>query len=506
MSAELPERGGEPVGVPAARHGFAVPRGQQARAGDEPPAGRFGRMFPDLCACAADPDALERLVGWMKQRRVSRDNQAMPAGMTYLAQFVDHDITFDPLSKLGRPNDPHRLVNFRTPRLDLDSVYGGGPLVQPFLYDWTAAEGVPAGTKLLVGENSSDPAWAGTPAERAREDLQRNSQGRALIGDARNDENAIVAQLHLLFIKFHNAVVDRLVDDGTVPQSELWDTAQRLVRWHYQWIVARELLPKIVGEQTAAAVLTPPSPGAVPVVRREHYVWDEEPFIPIEFSGAAYRFGHSMVRNAYGIKRRTGTGTPRALDLFPDLQGFRWLRQEIVIDWERFFVLPGAPPRTQRAFLIDTSITKPLFALPDTPQPLPLLNLLRGHALGLPSGQAVADAMGEHALSPEQLQLDDTIDATARAALLESTPLWFYILCEAATVLDPVGGGGGLHLGPVGGQIVGEVLVGLIEGDPESFLAIEPTWRPSYGQNDDFTMADLVMFSTDQPRPLDGDG
>jgi Animal haem peroxidase len=422
-------------------------------------------MFAPREAFDDSDEAIDELVRLMRSRAPAaqqRENLDIPAGFTYLAQFVDHDITFDPTSKRDRRNDPHALVNFRTPRYDLDSVYGSGPTAQPYLYDDTDS------TRLLVGRVAED----------APDDLPRNQQGRALIGDARNDENVIVGQLHLLFIKFHNAVVERLT--GTVGGADLFEEAQRVVRWHYQWIVAHELLPVVVGADRAARALD----------RREHFTWEHEPFIPVEFSGAAYRFGHSLVRNQYGLRRLPADPSaprPRAKTLFPDLVGFTWLSGDLVIDWERFFVLDGLDGQVQPSFLIDTSLAKPLFDLPHGGGELPRLNLERGRALGLPSAQEVAAAMAERPLPDEALLLDDRVPARVREALLGATPLWYYILCEAAHLEK------GARLGPVGGRIVAEVLVGLLEGDPSSYLSQEPTWRPTELETGgEFSMADLV--------------
>jgi hypothetical protein len=460
--------GADPVEA-VAGHGTAVPRGQQVDPGRDPPTGRFGRMFPQLPACDVGDDAIEELVELMRERtRPSTDNIRIPAGFTYLGQFIDHDITFDPTSKLDRDNDPQALVNFRTPRFDLDNVYGSGPKAQPFLYDWKESE--PPGARLLVGHNAVD----------ATDDLPRNQQGRALVGDARNDENLIVAQLHLLFIRFHNAVVDRL--RGEAKECEIFERAQRIVRWHYQWIVVHEFLPKVAGDATADRAL----------VHREYFKWAHEPFIPVEFSGAAYRFGHSMVRDAYGIRRRReGEPVQRSVPIFPDLAGFTWLPRHLVIDWERFFELPGVARPPQFGFRIDTALVKALFDLPESGKALPRLNLQRGAALGLPSGQDVACAMHERALTEEELLLDGQVSPRAREALLRATPLWYYILCEAAT-----GEHAGKHLGPVGGRIVAEVLAGLLEGDPCSYLRVKPAWRPEeLGTGGDFKMADLVRIA-----------
>jgi hypothetical protein len=446
-------------------------------------------MFCDLDPCAVDDVAIKALFKTLDDRKGLSPNRRLPAGFTYLGQFVDHDITFDPLSKLDQDNDPCALVNFRTPRFDLDSLYGSGPKDQPFLYDWDCARG--AGAKLLVGRNPVDTA--------ACEDLPRNQQGRALIGDSRNDENLIVAQLHLLFIHFHNAVVEHVLDGGSTG-DELFDEAQRIVRWHYQWIVTHEFLHHVVGQQMAQSVLVPGEDGDAPVVRLEHYKWEGRPFIPVEFSGAAYRFGHSMVRDAYAINVRQGGQVklfPTAQAPGPHLGGLRRLPADLVIEWQRFFALTDDDndhETPQPSSKIDPRIVGPLFELPDG-RALPLLNLQRSVALELPSGQDVAKAMHKKPLEDDQL-LDsgDVPDGALRRKLLDATPLWFYILCEAAAK-RPLPEG--FHLGPVGGRIVAEVLVGLLEADPSSYLHKRQAWKPDElleGRND-FTMADLVVFA-----------
>jgi Animal haem peroxidase len=439
-------------------------------------------MFPPGRESEYSDDVIEELVRLMSTRAPAaeqRENLRIPAGFTYLGQFIDHDITFDPTSKLDQSKKVRARINFRTPRYDLDSVYGSGPVAQPFLYDWKESE--PPGTKLLVGHNALNGV----------DDLPRNQQGRALIGDPRNDENLIIAQLHLLFIRFHNAVVDLLSSRGDVAGPDLFDEAQRLVCWHYQWIVVHEFLPKVVGKAVADSVFAQSRDGRAPKVHRKYFRWKSEPFIPVEFSGAAYRFGHSMVRNQYGITRPPDGGPPpHATNLFPQLAGFTWLSKDLVIDWERFFEFPGLEILAQPSFQIDTAVAKPLFKLPDRGRALPRLNLRRGGELKLPSGQKVAAEMRESELPEEALLLDDQVPPRIRQALLDATPLWYYVLCEAAHA------GGGSHLGPVGGRIVAEVLVGLLEGDPNSYLARRPTWQPGeLGTGNDFTMVDLVKVA-----------
>jgi Animal haem peroxidase len=438
-------------------HGIAAPRGQEATAG-----GRFGRLFGFLAARDPGPDALDALVTLIEQAdERATENDRIPAGYTYLGQFIDHDITFDPVSRLQRRNDPHALRNFRTPRFDLDSVYGSGPADQPFLFDWSEPDG---GVRLLIGGTEAVP------------DLPRNHVGRALLGDARNDENLLVAQLHLLMLRFHNRVVDVLREREEWPDRwELFEEAQRLVRWHYQWLVVHDYLERVAGREAASA---PP----------RWFQPQGEPAIPLEFSGAAFRFGHSMVRSDY-LLAESGQVVP----LFArpgseeHLGGFRPLPASLVVDWS--FLFSDFP-----SMRMDRRLAAPLRALPPDGASLPRLNLERAVALGLPSGPDVARAMGLEPLGADDLLLD-RLDPRTREALVRATPLWYYVLCEARSPA----GLGGLRLGPVGATIVAEVLVGLLAADPHSYLRQWPAWTPGQGGlpgiTDDFTMVDLVRFT-----------
>jgi hypothetical protein len=478
------------------RHGSPGPRGQVARPAARD--SRFGRLFPDLPANDPGDQVIDRLAAlMMAQAGTSLQTLHLPAGYTYLGQFIDHDVTFDPTSRLQRVNDPNALFDFRSPRLDLDSLYGSGPLDQPFLYDWKAPEH--EGVKLLVGRNRG--------RRFARDDLPRNADDRALLGDARNDENLIVAQLHLLFIRFHNKVVDLLVKRAkkarvAISSTKLFEEAQRTVRWHYQWIVIHDFLPRIVESTTAPAGTTE----ARAVAGHRFFRWHDRPFMPIEFSAAAYRFGHSMVREDYKINDRHGNipilNAHGNDPLF--LGGFRPLPAALRIQWKHFFRLTRRKP--QMAMQIDPMLAKALSDLPPDHAQLVSLNLRRGQALGLPSGQDVARAMGEDPISGKELlqplQAHNAaaraprIDRQTRAALLEATPLWYYVLCEAFQRSL------GERLGPVGGRIVAEVLLGLLQADPQSYARQWPRWKPTLPARvaDSFTMADLVRF-TEAPLP-----
>jgi hypothetical protein len=444
-----------------AKHGIAGPRGQAApRAGGD---GRFGRMFPQLAAADVNRDQLHALVRAMAGAAGESDPTFyLPAGYTYVCQFVDHDLTFDPNSRLQASNDPYTLVDFRTPRLDLDSVYGSGPMDQPFLYRWDAE---PIGTRLVVEERLQ-------PDGHTLYDLPRNGDGRALIGDARNDENAIISQLQTLFLRFHNLAVDHVWHHAR-PRPHAagtFETAQRIVRWHYQWLVLNDVLPRIVGRATHDAVLDPAEPERV---KRRFFHWGSRPFMPVEFSGAAYRFGHSLVREDYKVQDgRASVPIMRPkLTRMPQLSGFRALTRQVEIDWKHFFHTdPATVPQT--AMRIDPSVALRLTKLLPDGKDLAELNLRRGRALGLPAGQDIALAMGiapirrSHILEPE-------FDLHGHAtAIRNSTPLWYYVLREAE--LESAGE----TLGPVGGRIVAEVLVGLVQADPASYLSQNPRWRP----------------------------
>jgi hypothetical protein len=395
------------------------------------------------------------------------ENPDIPSGYTYLGQFVDHDITFDPTSVLQRRNDPDALVDYRTPRFDLDLVYGSGPQDQPFLYDQADPY------KLLVGHNV-DPA-------QEPDDLPRNAQGRALLGDPRNDVHVIISQLTLALLRFHNAVVDHL-RSRSVPDHELFAEAQRLTRWHYQWVVVEDYLARIVGTDVLRRVLVVGPKGKGRSAALRHFTWKQEPFMPVEFSAAAYRFGHSQVRATYVLNpdlepKHIMLPMPNP-DPLQHLSGFRPLPEGWKISWDLFFAVGDSSPQLSRR--IDTKIVGPFGKLPtmfDTAQrSMALLDMLRGKALGLPSGQAVASAMG-----------------TSRSdlGLTGKTPLWYYLLREAEV------DSGGLRLGPTGATIVAEVLVGLLAGDPSSFLRAEPAWIPELpsAEPGTFTMVDLLRFA-----------
>jgi len=420
-------------------------------------------MFPELPSLDIEDSLLQALGGSggaCDASTMEGDDAAGAAGWPFFGQFVAHDMTAD-RSALVHRADVTTLSNARRQKIDLEFLYGAGPAGDPFLYDLDD----PA--KLLLGTND-----LGEPA-----DVQRNAQGLAIIGDPRNDSHLVVSQMHLAFSKFHNAVVDALRAANEDPHA-LFDDARRLVRWHYQWIVLHEFLPSLVGEALALS-LRDDGP--------RYYHPGATPYIPLEFADAAYRYGHCQIRNSYTINARMSP-----VPLFPDLQGFRPVPSTHTVDWSCLFDLPGRAP-AQRAKKIDGRLCGSLMRLPEAltgevameaHRSLAVRDLQRGVAVGLPSGEAVARHIGAAPLSARESGLGEM-------GWQGETPLWYYILKEAEVRA------GGDRLGPVGGRIVGEVLVGLIDHDPLSYRTKEPGWRPTLESRaaGTFTLADLFALA-----------
>ncbi|HEY5976897.1 MAG TPA: heme peroxidase family protein [Solirubrobacterales bacterium] len=414
------------------------------------------------------------------------DNPRIPAGYTYLGQFIDHDITFDPASQLLRFNDPNALHNFRTPRFDLDSLYGEGPDDEPFLYEKNPDREPAKEGKMLVEDRGNGEF-----------DLPRNSQSTALLGDPRNDENTVVSQLQATMLRAHNKLVDALGGN--------FEEARRQLRWHYQYVVANDFLRLIVPKKVMDSIV--PDGEKPDWCRHCHCHFGHRlPFMPVEFSVAAYRFGHSMVRPIYDLNANVlekaifDKGSPP--DALTDLRGFRRLPDQWGIAWEKFFKLDESNPQPSR--LIDIRLAPGLFQLPAVPagdnDSLAGRNLLRGKALGLPWGEAVAKRLGFTPLTTEEALDGLTLEDAARKELEGRTPLWFYVLREAekqsAEGDEP---GGGEALGPVGGWIVAQTLVCLLAGDKFAYVNIEPDWTPAKAglvpHEGDFEMADLIRFA-----------
>ncbi len=483
---------------------------------------RFGRIFPKLPPFAEPSRKLEAalmelgkpgsildakddlakgpvlLITDLTLSKNNPNNDTHTAGTTFMGQFMDHDMTFDLTSRLGTPTEPGDSPNFRKPGLELDSVYGGGPIADRELYERVGRGQHP--TKFRVEKLAPNNDF---------EDLPRDGNGTAIIADPRNDENLMIAGLHAAFLLFHNRVVDLIANNSvklvSTPRrreepDEVYRRARQITTWHYQWMIVHEFLPLFVGREMVNNILTH---------GRKFYTPDVTQ-IPVEFQGAAYRFGHSMVRPSYRANFTSGVpgGEPFFGMIFDpsqqnsrdpgDLRGGSRARRRF-IGWQTFFNFGDGNMRPNK--VIDTRISTPLFNLPlaaipaltppaSPPTSLPQRNLLRHVTWQLPSGQSIARHMKVPALSSDDLkELKDF-----GQNLDESTPLWYYVLKEAQVMEK------GLHLGPVGGRIVGEVIIGLLQLDEDSYLSDNPRWRPTLPQSNgqvtgDFRMVDFLTFA-----------
>lgn len=467
----------------------------------------FGFLFPELQnddnnllpEKRATRDNLIELGKTMEDRRTpDRGNSRIPAAYTYFGQFVDHDITLDlqsaelpelldpDLAPLALDDIEDELQNARTATLELDSVYGF-----PAPRDLKKMR---IGKVTEVGnrpENKDDfndlprrPQQEGNP-ERDRE---------ALIGDPRNDENLIVAQMHVAFLRAHNELIER---------GARFLEARRRLRRHYQHIILHDFLKRIVDHRIVDDLINNGN--------RIYDPEDSHPFMPLEFSVAAYRFGHSMVRAEYNFNVNFPAATLDQLFMFTALSGqmagLDTLPENWIIQWENLVDVGGTFDRTRR---IDTKLVEPLFTLKDVQgETLPgeharlaVRNLLRGYLLRMPTGQSVARALRRKlsgirdipVLKPGEIKAaarsEEQVQVLEDAGFLKHTPLWYYILAEAEAI------GNGQRLGPVGGTIVAEVLVGLVRQSENSILRLSD-WEPTLPSQEPgrFDLPDLLRFA-----------
>jgi hypothetical protein len=424
------------------------------RSVDRPTGGaRYGRMFTGLDPLGSDPAVLMRAGGdggicdaaAELDRSPDGDDATEAAGWPFFGQLIAHDITAD-RSPIDGGVDPEALKNARTPKLNLEIIYSDGPVGSPYLFDLHD----PA--KFLLSPDGYD--------------VPRNPQGVALIGDPRNDVHLFTLTLHVALLHAHNRIVDNLRAKG-VPEGDVFDKARIHLTWHYQWIVVHDFLPRLVGPELVDEVLTKGGQWYAPAPMQA--------FIPLEFADAAYRYGHGQIRHSY----RLVEGGPE-LPLFPDLVGFGPPSHRL--DLAQVFDVPGHPP-AQRAKRLDGRLPASLIGLPEQVtgvvdsaayRSLAVRDLLRGGTTGLPSGEELARFIGVPPL---------TVDTWP-----DGTPLWFYILKESEHL------GGGDRLGPVGGRIVAEVLIGLLRADPVSYLSLEPDWEPTLpAAGPAFDLTDLLI-------------
>jgi hypothetical protein len=453
-------------------------------------------------------------------------NGPIPAGYTYLGQFADHDLTFDRTSvQLGDTVSPADMLLGRSPTLDLDSLYGAGPDDPESERFYKDDRHLKVGRTVRVGP---DRGKVGFDLPRAGDGSPGNRR-RVLIPDRRNDENLAVAQTHLAFIRFHNAVVDRQPD--SVPRHRRFRRARARVTLHYQWVLRHDYLTRICDRRVVSDVFRHG--------RKIHEVGADPlsmPTMPLEFAVAAYRFGHSMVRTAYDWNRVFDNqgGTLDFLFEFSGTSGFLGggdlaLPANWVADWRRLYRFRQigrddlAAPRGEfnRAERMDTHLSPILGQLPSgafggrfgdlgtMAAHLAFRNLTRAGMVELATGQQMAVLLRSKGVPVETLTRRQLADGNGEAAVLDrltstqkdrflaDTPLWFYVLREAELNHGRLTG--------VGARIVVETFHRAMEGSQHSIVR-NPTWRPSLGRDGKFTMMDLLLVAyggdKDQLAPL----
>ena len=426
----------------------------------------------------------------LAQSMGATENEDGPAdaGMTFLGQFVDHDITLDATSALGTRIDPSTIPNVRTPSLDLDCVYGAGPEASPHLYGAFSDDPAKNQEHFLMHGRAKNPR-----------DLARTCAGKALIGDPRNDENILVAQVQSVFIELHNILMSKRVDDGdeakditacaheglpkhvwrdhVSPKLTNFEEVRRFIRLHYQWIVWCELLPAFVQQECLDWALG-----------HDAFGWDA-PVMPVEFTGAGYRFGHATTQFEYAL---TDGADPKGLFALP---GFGPRSTDGNIDYAMFFGMNGSVS-AQKARPVAPKLGLPLLNLPfvhapieladieetltlDQSRNLALRNMVRDrYTYQLASGQQLAAHLGTHEIDPPDI---------LKAKGITKTPLWFYCLQEA----EEKGHG---KLTGAGGRLVASVFANLLKRDPTTFLHVKhfKPWHGFAGQPS--VMAGLIAY------------
>ena len=445
----------------------------------------------------------------------------VPAGYTYLGQFVDHDMTFDKTKvTFGQNVSPAQLLQARSPSLDLDSLYGAGP------QDPGSAKFYKDDRHLKMGRTVAldpDPAFVGHDLPRGAGSTQREKR-KAVIPDPRNDENLAVAQTHLAFIRFHNRIVDTL--PASVPAPQRFAKARELAVKHYQWMLRHDYLPRICKPSIVDDVFSAGRKvfevGATPT---------DVPTMPIEFSVAAYRLGHSMIRRDYNWNKRFPGQSGALFFLFDfsatsgSLGGFRRLPSNWIADFRRLYDFKGeagkaglaAPGGVNVAMRIDTLLVNPLRFLPrgsfggkaadegTIRANLAFRNLERAKMVKLATGQKMAahlrgKGVPVTTLTKAQIRNGnggaklDGLTPAQRDGLATHTPLWFYVLREAELNDGKMRG--------VGGRILAETFHRAMEGSEHSIVR-DTAFRPSFGPDaNTFRMVDLLLFAFEGKKSL----
>jgi hypothetical protein len=471
----------------------------------EVPEGHYSRLCPAVNGDweSYDDSVLETLAERMRDSVVKQQERAaknkvnpivtVPSGYVYFGQLIDHDITKD--NRYLREAIPcvEEIENFRTMRLDLECLYGKEPDNVPCIYE-DDKERLKLGPTLGVD---------GQPIPSQLDDLHRFPDGRAVIIDPRNDENLIISQMHVIFAKFHNYALELIrarPELAPIAEGNLRDKARRFVTWHYQWWIINDFLPNIVRRKVLDDIKKPKSK---PRLFGRWYTPKDAPVsMPVEFSAAAFRFGHSMVRDNYHLNQ--GLSTDATEILYMTYRGCgitSHLPASHVVDWSRFFgsrttdnhaegidttisdVLYGVPKQTEDSFRFQASFTGSHLVCGGKMVPvLPAMTLMRGSKMRLPSGEEFARRFKHKPIDPALLFPDQ--EQFFESDLNGRTPLWYYLLAEAEVEPNPEPPQGApisaqlQKLGTLGSRIVAETLYQLLRADQESIAHQGRRWKP----------------------------
>jgi hypothetical protein len=519
---------------------------------------RYCYRFPDLaeddrvgCFAGTGPtETVKRLQAFEEASRIPLGatpvlQMRLAPVYTYFGQFVNHDISAPVGDVITRPNPPKgvgvigsgdppgldrvrrakadvilaHFLNEQPHPLSLDSLYGDGPdsadAKIKALYE---ADG--KRFRLGVSRRDADHVFTDLMKDPALVDHATGARdllrvdGQPLIADLRNDENLILSQLHLALMLFHNkaiATLERAFDNATA----CFAAARHLVTLHYHWLILHDFLDSLLSPATLAT----------PLADRQQRLPGPET-VPLEFTTAAFRFGHSMVGATYDFNSNFGPGAhlgPKGATLqqlftftthrnmgepgAPTLQ----LPDHWVIDWDRM-TRPTDAATLGGAERIDLNFAPGMLNAMGTAHvaehgSILFRNLMRGFHRRIPFGQALARKYGHAPLDADEVRaalpeghIDGPLSKTLRAVaeelgMLQETPAWLYFLCEAHQRER------GERVGPTASEIIADTIVGLMRHMPGSVLTHDGgAWHPRQSplKDDDIgltTIRKLLLFA-----------